>query len=384
LHGENLLNIPKEYDELLPKWMRDLERLSTNKSQIYLYGNVKDSVLFPFKEANGEKYSASESPNALDHSQYSWTLGNLRDALFEFYRHGIGGYEVIAAYNIVDGMIFCESDEDESDGKNRMAACYDEIIKQSEADYSRTTSTHAPQPFSSDDPLYKTLSQIHSCLSNTEVPCVFIVEFSSQLLAAPTHLPIADRLSFLRLLKASSESQQVGITKSASAVTKPWERRTVQNQLILVCDKLNDLPAWLYLNNPFVGSIPIELPRTSERKHYFDTFFDTDFPFLSSELSDLTEGMSYRDLVAIGSVALQQEHQNLKSKALVDRYKYGRQESDWDKIELNKLANAEESLSKRVLGQPAATAAVADVLRRAWLDLSGAQHSEQQGLEKQN
>jgi ATP-dependent Clp protease ATP-binding subunit ClpA len=63
------------------------------------------------------------------------------------------------------------------------------------------------------------------------------------------------------------------------------------------------------------------------------------------------------------------------AKALVDRYKYGPRESEWDNLSWHRLDDAEGELKKRVMGQPAAVAAVADVLRRARLHLSGAQHS---------
>lgn len=67
-----------------------------------------------------------------------------------------------------------------------------------------------------------------------------------------------------------------------------------------------------------------------------------------------------------------------KAKDFVDALRFGNRESDWDRPELGKrLAEAETFLEKRVLGQREAVRAAADVLRRAALGLSGAQHSGQ-------
>ena len=90
---------------------------------------------------------------------------------------------------------------------------------------------------------------------------------------------------------------------------------------------------------------------------------------------DLTDGMATRDLCGIRAVARRPENGGLHAKALVDCYKYGVRESEWDALDWSRLDAAEEVLSQRVIGQPAAVTAVADMVRRARLHLSGAQHS---------
>lgn len=336
-------------EDLKPRWIRELERLAAYRTQVYLAGNVKDIVLYPHA---GE-----------------WTLGTLRDALFEFFRNQVQGYDIVGAYNAVDGMVFADS----HDGST-MSRMYDEVVQQVERNQHGTASGRSPQPLKADDPLCHVLQQIHLCLLNRERPCVFILEHASQLLATPTHLTINERLTFLRVLKAASESQIVAVGEAPN-------RRMVQNLLVLVCDKLTDLPAWLYLNNPFSGAIEIDVPRSYERQLFFERFLcggtpNGQMPSLDmQELIDLTEGMNFRDLVGIRKLARQTESQSLNTKALVDCYKYGLRESEWDNLDWKRLGAAEGELAKRVIGQPAAVSAVADVLRRARLHLSGAQHS---------
>jgi len=345
------MTTPLSDSELKPRWVRELERLITHKTQIYLCGNVKDTMLY-----------------ALGSEQTSYTLGPLREALFEFFRHQVGGYDIIASYSIVDGMIFSDMRDE-----NTMGKLFDELIPRVEKDAAKS-SGRAPQALRPEDPIDHALQMIRLCLQNRERPCVFLLEQASQIIGSLDHLEMKERTTLLRLMRASSESQLV-------AVGDAENRKVVQNLLLVECDKLTDLPPWLYLNNPFAGTVEIDLPRSYERRHFFDLFLsrpeqtDADEGFDLDELVDLTDGMSVRDLCGIRAVARRPENQELHTKALLDCYKYGVRESEWDHLSWKRLENAEEELAKRVIGQPAAVSAVGDVLRRARLNLSGAQHS---------
>jgi ATP-dependent Clp protease ATP-binding subunit ClpA len=82
-----------------------------------------------------------------------------------------------------------------------------------------------------------------------------------------------------------------------------------------------------------------------------------------------------RDLCGIRALARHAATEQHNAKTLTDSYKFGARESEWDNLEWGRLSGAEETLAARVIGQPAAVNAVADMLRRARLHLSGAQHS---------
>lgn len=338
-------------NDLRPRWLRELERLSAYKTQLFLAGNIKDTVLYP-----------------VGRDQEQWTLGTLRDALFAAFQRIAGGYDIIAAYNFVDGLVYADAND-----ANTMGKLFDEIVQKGEKPVNPQHGGRTPQPVPPQEyPFDHALQAMRTCLCNRERSCVFIVEYASQLITAPTNLQFPERVSFLRMIKSASESQLVTMNEDG-------QRRSVQNLLVLVCDKLTDLPAWLYLNNPFTGSIEIEAPRSYERHHYFDLFLSqttgNGTQIDKNELVDLTEEMSIRDLSGIRSLARHPEMASKNTKALVDCYKYGIKESEWDNLDWERLENAEEELSKRVIGQEAAITAVADVLRRARLHLSGAQHS---------
>jgi len=344
-HTEAEVLEAKKKNELKPRWMRDLERLTNYKTQIYLYGNIKDTVLYP-----------------LGKEQSEWTLGPLRESLFELLRRQIGPYEIIAAYNSVDGIQFADARDD-----NNMVKYFDEAVAEVEKSQGPPPKSRVPQPTKPCDPVEHAMQLIRLALLNRQKPAAFIIEHASQLITSPVALQSAERLNFLRMLRSSQESQIVAVGEAS-------QRRAVQNLLILLCDKLADLPPWLYLDNPFSGGIQIEAPVSTERRHFFDLFLRSKAEI--PELVDLTEGMTIRDLCGIRSLARRPESANLSEKALVDYFKYGVKESEWDHLDWKRLEGAEEELSRRVIGQSAAVSAAADVLRRSRLHLSGAQSSK--------
>ena len=357
--------------------MRELERLAQFKTQIYVSGNVKDTVLYPV-------------------GADSWKLGPLREALQEFLR-SCDAYQIIASYDMLDGMNFADEagmgtttgaatgatslskpkSQDRSETALTMAQLYEQLVSHCEKSGQESAKGgRHPRPLQAEEPLDLALHQMRACLLNNKIPCAFVLEYSSQLVGAPAHLQPSERLSFLRLVKAALQSRSIGVRGSSDGM------REVQNILFVVCDKLTDLPPWLYLNNPFTGNVEIEAPRSYERRHFFERFLAQTpqlvEPKALDDLVDFTDGMSVRDLYGIRKVARTIKKEGEEApvvKELVDRYKYGERESEWDSLHPSRLIGAEQEMEKRVMGQGAAVAAVADVLRRARLHLSGAQHS---------
>ena len=379
--------------------MRELDRLAAFKSQIYLYGQVKDTVLFPLAPS-------ALSPQGQSPAEAPWKLGSLREALFETFR--ARGYAIIGAYNMVDGLVFADAPaaglpqpllnvpsktESKSEGKDKddeeltMAQLYEQLVELGEkvAKADARGGRH-PRAINAESAPDIALHHMRICLLNARLPCVFIIENAGQLIAAQSSICQLERLPLLRMLQASGESRTLS-ARPPGGVGAP---REMQNLMVVQCDKLTDLPTWVYLNNPFGGSVEIEAPRGGERRHFFTRFlpaFAEADPVNGkeplAELVDLTDGMSVRDLYGIRKIArAAQRHEKgeqtpdlPRAKELVDRLKYGDRESEWDNLDPKRLAMAEEILSKRVIGQMPAVSAVADVLRRARLGLSGAQHS---------
>lgn len=260
-----------------------------------------------------------------------------------------------------------------------MAALFAESVRAA-GDACRTDGGR-PLPDSCNDAMNTAFRDIRSALrcpdQGKQHSCAIIIDYGTQLLAGPDGLRDSERHAFLQLLKSSQESQLVGYG--------PGER---QNLLIVVCGELNDLPIWTYMDNPFSGSIAITEPSRIERANLFARRAQVLDP---DEAADLTDGMTVRDLTEIARLAedeaasrattgaagsgVSEAERKTLPKTIVDRYKFGDRASLWSEVGWGDLANAEERLAERVFGQPAAIHHVSEVLRRARLHLSGAQHS---------
>ncbi|RYI00499.1 MAG: ATP-dependent Clp protease ATP-binding subunit, partial [Acetobacteraceae bacterium] len=308
-----------------PAWLREIDRLSLSRTQIFLHGNVKDSFFYPVGDA--------------------LEIGPLRDAVFS---HFTGkGYAIVASYNLVDGMTFADPS---------MATLFDQAVGDAEKAQPKVLGK-APGPRRTEEPVVQALQQMRLCLANRKHACMFMVEQAPQLFASAGSLAMEERLAMLRVLRTSVESVRVA---------------SRQNTLIMVCDGLTEMPPWLVMNNPFVGSVEIDRPRRLERQRFFRSFFRTaNVDPRLDELAELTEGMSTRELIGLRALSGQPDAPK-EPKRLVDRFKFGQRESQWDSLKPEDLKDLEGTLSRRVIGQTAAVATVADVLRRARLHLSGA------------
>ena len=202
----------------------------------------------------------------------------------------------------------------------------------------------------------------------------------SRYITTPERMDQNDVNSFNLLLQAAM---------SAQVVRTPQGRR--QNLLVLLVNKLNDLPAWFYLNNPMCKTIRLDAPDRDERKRLmtsgaFATFFDAtvyrkDMPYyqehpdelerLREKFVGLTEGLTFTELDAIRRLSKQECAPIRDLCSMVDLYKYGIKENPWSKLDMDSLRNAKKDFEKRIKGQNAALERTLDVVKRAVTGMNG-------------
>ena len=197
---------------------------------------------------------------------------------------------------------------------------------------------------------------------------VFVLNFASRLDACNLNAADANTM-FLNLMAATTEGQA---------------SQRLCNTLVLVVDKYNDIPAWLYLNNPNVRTISVCVPDRAARRLYLETLFGNLAPFQLLGRPDFapgkqfvaeTEGMQLQELRQILMLARRMSLLPEDIQTAFRLYKYGVSDNPWENLENDILAHIESRLEDRVKGQDEALAKVKAVVTRAVKGLSGLQHS---------
>ena len=162
------------------------------------------------------------------------------------------------------------------------------------------------------------------------------------------------------------------------------------SSIIFLSRQLGLIPPILYSNNSRAKIITIPLPDRKLRKEFMDRNynffkFNRKSPLANkikpnrSDYTDLftdqTEGLRIIDMQKI---LLLSNHldDNLPLEKLINLYKFGKKKSPWEDLSEDRLIVIEETLKRRVIGQDQAIHKVATTIIRAYMGLSGIQHSE--------
>ncbi len=332
-------------DESSPRWLRELNRFIHLKGLLLIHGNVLDLVSYQVRATAERTY---------------WTEGNLAD-FFPRLLQGMG-YRLVGRFDPVDGM--------------GLAA--PEMHRQLEEVLGRKPAQAAPPARGQGGELLDLaplLEDFTDALANRKVPTAFVINFASRLTASPDRLSAREQALFTRILKASLAAREV-IDEAGR-----WN-----NLLILICDKINDLPPFLYLENPRARSIFLDKPGIGERSRFlrsnYGSFFGAEREEqppreLVSLFSALTEGFSYYEMLSLVGLS-QREHIPVSQiRNLSERFKYGVVESDWDKIERGQLEQAGDSIRGRIKGQEPAVGHLLEIIKRAKLGLAAGSSNSQ-------
>lgn len=231
---------------------------------------------------------------------------------------------------------------------------------------------------SSDEKSSKSISTatelIRKTMSNTVRPTAIIIDLANTITASPDNMSDEEIEYFTRLILASRTPKQA---------LSMHDNQPLTNLLFLIVEKVNDIPIWFYLNNPYVRTLTISRPEKEVRAAVINARIDNmigaeelapaERKKAQEEFVALTNGMTLIELFGIFSLCQQKKYTVLQIREAVKMFRYGEIESQWDKLDSEKVKNAEEFLSKRVKGQKAAIKKTASVLSRACLGLSGIQ-----------
>ncbi len=221
---------------------------------------------------------------------------------------------------------------------------------------------------------------IDMVMTNSNVPVATIVSFSSRMSARPDDLDVNERMTFMHFQEGATNAKKNRIEDKNGTGSV-----VLSNQLFLIADKINDLPAWYYLSHPSLKNIEIPKPDFRMRNQIVKGYA-SNYPGYNEASEDeqkifidtfvgATEGFTTQDIARVFQIA---KISNLKvnnvDKAIL-LYKHGVTENPWMKLEASALKDAEEKIKKRVLGQDNVVKAAVDIVKRAAMGMSGLQHS---------
>lgn len=335
--------------DFIPKWHRELEIFSRIKPLIIIEGNILDVYSYP-----------------TDGSITKGSILRLTEYLHYFFKDL--GYQNIAFYDSMRG--FYNSAEDgyiENFGRLINQSPSNGFIK---ADFKAKNNGAA-------DMVKTALTQ------NTQATAV-IMNLASRYIPSPDNMEQNEVDSFTSLLLSSLECPDVRT-----------DNGMLKNILIMVVNKVNDIPVWFYHDNPNVKTISLPTPTKEERESLikgpnFITFFASDIvvednayfadkPEELDKIQDrfvaLTEGFSFTELNGLRKLCKNERIHMNKMCDVIDLYKYGIKENPWNKLDPEELKTADEDFRERVKGQDPAITKTLDVVKRAVTGMSGLQHS---------
>lgn len=343
--------------DFTPKWQKELDIFDRIKPIVILEGNVLDKYQYSGDDGM-QQGSILRLTEYLHYHLKNEGYQNIvfYDSIRGFYNNCEEGYiqkfaQLVQA-NVADGCISAEFR-----GRNATAA--------------RLTRTAITQ--------------------NQEATTV-IMDFASRYITSPDNMEQSEVDSFTVLMQASLEGKDV-----------KTEQGILKNLVILIVNKINDIPAWFYLDNPNVKTIALRTPEKEEREllvkgDNFPTFFAGDiyvdeFPYYNENPSELekiqdrfvalTEGFSFTELNGLRRLC-KNERIHIKDMCdVIDLYKYGIKDNPWNKLSISELKTAEEDFRKRVKGQDYAIVKTLDIIKRAVTGMSGVQtasHGKPKGV----
>lgn len=235
-------------------------------------------------------------------------------------------------------------------------------------------------------------SLVRAAVNQNKESVAIVMNLASRYITSPDNVDQAEVDSFTNLILASMEGKDV---RTDSGMLK--------NIVVMIVNKVNDVPAWFYLDNPNVKTINIGTPSKDEREalvkgENFETFFssdifDEDYPYfeehpdeldkIQDKFVGLTDGFSFTEINGLRRLCKNERTRIRQMSSVIDLYRYGIKDNPWDTLDVNELKNAKKDFQKRVKGQDFAIVKTLDVVKRAvtgMAGLSSSSHAKPKGI----
>ncbi len=337
----------------LAKWHKEMDRFRAFKTTFILEGNVHDIHAYPDHQ-NGSR---------------RWVFYSIEDYLDNFLKEK--GYGLVVFYNPIDGFYSPQDDQ--------TVPRFLEMCGRRQENRAGEAPGNAPGNASQTFPatLERATVMLRQAVSNRETPLAVVMTMASRYASSPQQLTEEERQCYSRLFLASIRPIQTAVG--------------LRNLIFLVCDKINDIPPWFYLDNPYCKTIHIARPDKYFRRHFIDSqarFFGGD-AIAPQELEshkdrfvNLTDGLKNIELNGLRILCKQENLTIERIQEAVSLFKFGIKDNPWMEIGPRELGHAESVIRNRVKGQDQALSQTMDIIKRAAGGMSRLQHSSSHSAPK--
>src|SRR5688572_3965233 len=332
--------MPEPLKELTPRWIRDLTRLTSIRSQFVVAGNIRDSFLTPLDSRA--------------------TLAPLLRCLWVHLARV--DYRFILVYDPIEGLRPYPNEPAVIDQATRL---FDLKL------------TDGAMPLS----LENLVAMMKKVAGQREVRCALVIDFASRLSRQADHLDANEHRFFVAAERISLAANPI-VPKGADVKKAAGKPRF--NPVLWLVNRAQDLPSWLTIDSTRVNVLMIGLPEYETRLeaarhlgalfHDYESGTEDEQVKFGQTFAQLTDGLP---LVAMADIAQLADRQGIASRDVddaVQSYKVGVTENPWKKNYLReRIANALPFIEDRVRGQHAAVTKTIDILMRSVMGLTGAQ-----------
>lgn len=312
-----------------PRWLRDVTRFLSLRSQFVLSGNVRDLQIH---EVAAGQITAVPLVTVL--------ADQLRSR----------GYERIVTFDPVSGFRALPPTRTASGGVDDVLSALGLM----------PANGAAPAGI---DLLAATLERF---VALDGFPAALVIDFASRLIVRREALSAAEHQLFARALILSHAVRPRPVGDS---------RQPFFNTILWIVDKEGDLPDWFLVANPRIRHIPVGRPDHRARRSLVPGLLrslrggrvapEAELDKAVTAFVEETEGLLLLDLNAITQLA---RNENLALGEISDavrRYKVGVTEDPWRTLDLGKIRSADAFIRRRVKGQAHAVTHMLDVVKRS-------------------
>lgn len=324
----------------LSKWHQELDQFIEIKSTFLMEGNIYDMQTYPTKTENEE---------------VRWDLMFLDNYVYHYLKDA--GYTNVVFYNHIDGF-------------------YNEFNKEELEQFCNIA--RLGKPSGKDNSVKVEMCQAADVIRNVNQNRghlnAIVLMMASRYVLSADNVSENERDFYTKIMMSGLKKTQIST-----------ENGFKNNLIFIVCEKSNDIPVWLYLDNPMVKVLKVNEPDKATRELFINTqikFFTGDKEYSADDLEkykedfiELTDGFKNLELNALKLLCKKQNIAIENIKDAIHLYKYGIKDNPWAELPPEIFEDAEQVIRKRVKGQDRAVSQVLDIIKRAATNMAGLQHS---------